>query len=281
MKIKMTRTKWIVSSILFLIVAYLIFISIIGGPAKLGKIYYVKGNYEEAVYFYNIAIRKAKEKKNLKELAELNRELGLTYLEKGELKKAKEYVNKALEMDLKLYGENNINTLTNELYLTVFEYKKDKTKTNETIQSYENIINKAYNIKNKNEDYYRFMGECYRSISAVYVDIKQIDDAIKFIEKAIKMDEKILESKNISIVDDYNILGSLYISKNEEEKGLYYFEKALEAAKKNNISNEYQTVKDVQKAIALTSETFKYKDKLLTDIKQALKEKTKEKLNNE
>ena len=277
MKIKMTKMRWVVGTILLLIIGFITFIMIIAKPYKLAKIEYVKGNYDKAIYFYDIAIKNANEKKDIRKVVELNRGLGLAYVKKGDIKKAKEYVNKALKIDLKLYGENNLNTVWDYFNLASFDYTKNKDNPDKVISDVMQILEKAYKIKTKNEEYYYFIANCYSNISVVYGDKKEYGKAIEYAQKASEINIKKFKGQDINI---YNNLASLYATTNNYEKALYYYSEALSVAKKYNMTN-YQMLRDIEMNMEATNEKLTYRNQMLIDIKKNLTKTVKLTKNNE
>jgi tetratricopeptide (TPR) repeat protein len=271
MKIKMTRTKWIVSSILFLMIAYIILMINITTYEKLAKIEYQKGDYKDAIFFYNKALDKeVKNKKNLTKIAELNRGLSLVYLKKGELEKAKEYVKKALKIDLKLHGKNNINTVCDYFNLVSFDYAINKNNPDKIISDCLKILKKAKNIEKKDEEYYDLIARVYSNISKVYGDKKEYNKAIEYAKKALEINETKLKEKYYGILYLYNNIGSLYINNRNYDKGLYYFQKAFNIAKKYRININHTIMREIQKNIKTTNENLNYRNKMLTEIKKDL-----------
>jgi tetratricopeptide (TPR) repeat protein len=244
----MKKIKWIIISLslifCFLLVSFFVFALFIADPMDMAKISTAKGDYDRTLRYCQRAILQSeKKKKDAHKIAEINRTMGVVYLYKKDVQKAEMYLNKALELDLKNYGENNENTLNDKLNLIASNYLKNKANPDKIINDYKSILNIINNKNNGNQSLYYTAVTCCTHIAEIYNDKNDFDTAIKYAEKSLDISLKMLD-KNMVVIKSYNNLGSLYYNKQQYSKSLYYYNKALEFADKINLNDKYMCLKE-------------------------------------
>ena len=139
-------------------------------------------------------------------------------LKKGEFAKSIEYYRKALEIQPKFFA-SKIGIATN---LTLMEEHDAACDELETIREETNdpgILQQMNFAK-----------------SVVNVDRRDFDQAIGFIENNISISKEIKD--NLSLGNELNNLGTLYLMQGDNKKSLKYFEKSLEYFERSDISQD-------------------------------------------
>lgn len=249
----------ICSLFIILIVVILVWILFFVNIAKLAGIYYFKGDYDKAIKYYNIAVKKAvnnqsisyyklpftiKNKKNKINISDYYTKIGLSYFEKGNLEKAEEYINKSLKINVS--KNDRIKVERDNINLTSIEYEKEKN-TDETIEKMGQSLKFFYEIKNKNEEIYVIIANLYNSLGELYENKKLYNEAIKYTEMALKINQNQLKEKNIfDIILNYNNLGGLYLEIGNHKKAIANYKKGLEIANKFRLNTKYIIVKKLK-----------------------------------
>ncbi len=222
-------------------------------------------HHDEAIRHYEIALGiETLKSGNEQRVATLLNNLGLAWEGKGEYDKANEYYKKALQIDLKVLGENHPNVAReyNNLgwtwaskgeYDKAIEYYKKALQIDLKVfgENHPNVAIRYNNLglarASKGEydkaiDYYekalpidlKAFGENHPNVATKYNNLGsawkakgQYDKAIKYFEKALQMYMKVLGENHPNVAIGYNNLGSTWDSKGEYDKAIEYFEKAL------------------------------------------------------
>jgi tetratricopeptide (TPR) repeat protein len=269
MKIKMTKKKWIVSSILGFIVlcilSFLFYSFFIVNPYDIGKREYVKGHYDKAISLTRWAIRKEiNHNKDMNKIADYYTSIGLSYFGKGELEKARNYVNKALDMNKK--NRNYINIFQNRINLATFDYEENKDNPDKTIEVFIDILKMSDKLQ-KTDKVLILISSIYKKISEIYFENKKYDKAIENSKKSLDILSKTKREYVFDILIDYNNLGSIYINEAEEEKAMHYFEKAIPLIKKYGLNENYEIVKKINSNIYTLTKILKMKTQGLEEAK--------------
>lgn len=151
--------------------------------------------------------------------------IGIAYYSKGDYDKALEYYEKALKIDLKIYGtEEHLDIATyygniGGVYYSKGDYKK-------ALKYYK----KALKIYGTEE--HPGIATNYSNIGVVYYSKGDYDRALEYYEKAVDIDLKVYETEeHPNIATRYSNIGGVYDSKGDYEKALKYHEKALKIDK--------------------------------------------------
>ena len=145
--------------------------------------------------------------------------VGLSHLSfyAGDLNKAEEYSEKAMDVGIKSYGEFNPNmTFVYVSYANILESQK---KYEEAIA----LLEKSLKIRESTYgEYHHWTCESYYDLANSYIMIKAYDKAEKLYKKAIEIGEKTQSSKYLANAKNY--LAKLYL---DQEINLEYAEQLL------------------------------------------------------
>jgi tetratricopeptide (TPR) repeat protein len=223
---------------------------------ELGTIFYYLGELDEALEFYENALKLAKELKMKENMAIELGNIGNVYISKGDLDKALEYHEKALKMEgelgrkektadvlghigivygtkseldkaleyftksLELYVEIGIaGGMANQLGNIGIIYK-NKGELDKALEHHEESLKMNLVLGRKKE-----MAANYANIGIVYATKGKLGKALEYYEKALNLDEEL--GRKEGIAEDFVSIGAVYKEKGELEKALEYYEKAL------------------------------------------------------
>jgi len=213
------------------------------------------GKYDDAIYYYNLALNFETEDRT--EKATLLNNIGSSLRSKGEYDNAIENYEKALVIVKNFYGEehpsiaryyNNIGVawLNKGIYDKAIEY-----------------FEKALAIKEKIYDNeHPEISLVYNNFGGVSYSKGEYEKAIEYFEKALAIDKKYYGEEHPLIAYKYNNLGGIWIMKGNYDKAYEYFDKALMIDKKfyndehpdiairyNNIGGVFYRKRQYDKAI--------------------------------
>ncbi|NQE04972.1 Photosystem I assembly protein Ycf3 [ANME-1 cluster archaeon GoMg1] len=145
------------------------------------------------------------------------RNIGIAYATKGELEKALEYFEKALELDEEL----GIKEGMAPDYGNIGNVYQNEGELEKALEYYEKALklHKELGIKEG-------MTADYGNIGNVHGIKGELDKAMKCFETALKLDEELGIKEGMAT--DYGNIGIIYFTKGELDKALEYYEKALE-----------------------------------------------------
>ena len=154
--------------------------------------------------------------------------LGAAWNAKGNYDKAIEYYEKALQSDLKTFGENhpNVATYRNNLGATW----KAKGEYDKAIEYYEMALKS--DLKNFGENHQK-VATRWNNLGEVWRAKGDYDKAINYYEKALNSDLKNFGENHPNIAAYRNNLGVAWNAKGEHDKAIEYLEKALQSDLKN------------------------------------------------
>lgn len=134
---------------------------------------------------------------------------------------AKEHFEKALEIRLKLFGRNNINTGRTYRLLSNIYFRLSQP---ETAYSYaQTALDIQHGILGEeNEE----IAECYQVLSNAYFGLDDSDNEILYLRKALEIRKKVLGEKHYKTAECYNNIGVYYSSKEQYEEALKQHQKA-------------------------------------------------------
>ena len=183
--------------------------------------------------------------------------LGAAWNAKGNYDKAIEYYEKALNSDLKNYGEDhpNVATYRNNLGATW----KAKGEYDKAIEYYEVALNS--DLKNFGENHPK-VATRWNNLGEVWRAKGKYDKAIGYYEKALNSDLKNFGENHPNIAAHQNNLGVAWNAKGEHDKAIEYLEKALKsdlktfgenhsnvATYRNNLGTAFNAKGEYDKAI--------------------------------
>lgn len=229
---------------------------------NLAILHHIKGEYEEALVFYNKSLTIRKEINDKKKIASSYNNIGVIYKSKGLYDKALDIYEKSLKIkeeigDKKGVGSTfiNIGVIYEKQgdYNKALDYFFKGLKINEEIDSKKNIA------------------VAYNNIGNIYELQLNYDQAIKYYFKSLKIREKTNNDKGIALV--YNNIGLVYQAKSDYKNALFYLKKSLEMKKKhkdkrgiaytqNNIGTLYFAQKQYNKALEYYNKSLKTKQEI-------------------
>ncbi len=224
---------------------------------RVGNIYWEKGNYDKALNMYNIVERIYKEQKS-HQLPLLIKDIAMVYFNRGDYKKSREELLRALEYDL---NEKDKYKILGNLALVSFRMGEyDKTK-----KIYDECLSFAAQIDDKNEEAILNM-----RIGLLMYEQDKWDESLKYYEKALQLNKEIGNKRNEAIV--LGNIGTVYMSMDENEKSLKYLTEALDIDREignlenesiilGNIANAYGNMGEYDRALEY------YKESLTVDRK--------------
>jgi len=197
---------------------------------SLGLTYYILGEYDKAIEFFNKALligKKVYPDEILHpDIAIRYNNIGSAYFSKTDCDKAIEFYNKALLIYKKIYpdekhpcialGYNNIGS--------AYDFKKDYDKAID-------FYNKALLIDKKfyPDEMHHDIANDYHNIGLAYGNKGEYDKAIEFFNKALLIDKNIYPAEiHPDISACYNNIGLAYDKKGEYDKAIEFYNKALE-----------------------------------------------------
>ncbi|MEI9944907.1 MAG: sensor histidine kinase [Chitinophagaceae bacterium] len=222
----------------------------------LGIIFYLKENYDTAIYLYKQAVDIREKLKDELGIAGLYNKIGIIYQKQGQFDKALVNQFKALELFQTLkndfgvsYSLNNIGIINQNMgrYDEAASYQKKsiaiKEKMNDKLGiagSYVNLAN-IYLIKkdyDTSELYYKkaiamsrelgdkdYLSNALNNLGNLYFQTKKFDAAIPIISESLELRSSIGDTKGM--VSCMNNLGDIYIEKNMTDTAQSILTKAL------------------------------------------------------
>ena len=150
--------------------------------------------------------------------------LGTAWNAKGKYDKAIEYYEKALEFDLKAFGEDHPDVATYRNNLG--SAWKAKGEYDKAIEYYKKALKS--DIKTFGEDHPK-VATRWNNLGEVWWAKGEYDKAIEYYEKALESDTKTFDEGHPKIAAYRNNLGVAWSAKGEYDKAIEYLEKALKS----------------------------------------------------
>ena len=195
--------------------------------------------------------------------------IGRAYRLKGEYKKAIECYEKALEIRLKITGENHPDTAT--IYNNIGEAYYYKGEYDRAIEFYKKAVKiRAQTLGEMHPD----IATSYNDIGMAYFYKGEYDKAIECYKKAVKIRIHTLGEMHPYTASSYNNIGVAYYGKGEHDKSIEYYQKALKIRLKtlgethtaicyNNIGEAYHCKGEYDKAIEYREKAREIWEKVL------------------
>jgi tetratricopeptide (TPR) repeat protein len=166
--------------------------------------------------------------------------IGLIYLNKGELNRALVYFQKSFEISKKLDDKRWLGMAYGNIGL-VYQYKGEM---NESLYYYKKYLMISEEIGDK-----QGIGSSCKNIGRIYLEIYNFDKALNYFKKAEKIFKVIGDKVNLS--DIYNNLSELNIEKGSYYKGKIFAHKALSYARETGaIPQEVYALSSLGKALS-------------------------------
>ncbi|MCP4349761.1 MAG: tetratricopeptide repeat protein [Desulfobacterales bacterium] len=166
-------------------------------------------------------VAEATEEKDENVAALLN-ELGYVYWQLGDYRKAREYYEKALAIDINVFGDNHPNIAID--YNNLGAAYHDLGEARKATEYYEKALAIDINVFGENHPKvairYNNLGEACRITGKVH-------KATEYYEKALAIDINVFGENHPDVAIDYNNLGAAYRALGDAYKATEYYEKAL------------------------------------------------------
>ena len=192
---------------------------------QLGRIYNLKGDFNEAIKYYKRALENFQTLGNKATVALVNNNIGVLYKKKGEYNIAIEYYLNSLKIRKKLKDKKkSAYTLSNigSLNIDIGNYSK----AIEFLRESEILLiefNQLYELS-----------KVYTNLGVAFFRMRKEKKALENYKKAIEINQKLgFHDKNINL---YNNIGSLYYQKRNLKEAHYYYQKSLSKQEKYHLS---------------------------------------------
>lgn len=214
-----------------------------------------RGNYEEAIKYYEKALQISKRinyiqgwADNLSNIGVIYKNQALQYIEKKEYKKAEEYLDsaekiykEAKDLDRKI---RNLNGITSDLINLGIVYTHQR-KNAKAIGAFEECINISKDLKD-----YSTIGKAQGGIGRVHISAGNFDKAIFFLEQSLKTLLKTTDFHSLAI--STGNLGTTYYLKKEMKKAEEYLSAAVNLFNSMNLeSPEFKKFKQLLEEIRI------------------------------
>ncbi|UCE37634.1 MAG: tetratricopeptide repeat protein [Thermoplasmata archaeon] len=228
--------------------------------ANIGRIYRKKGEYNESIRKLTEALDLVKNEGGKEEALVLEK-IGMTYLRRGDYKRAFEYLEKSLEIGEIIGDQKDIATCLKNIgcmYWSRGEHEKalknfekslkihDKIGDQPGIHACLNNIGEVHRIKGEYERALEWLEKSLRigekignqigigfnliNIGNAYTQIGEYDKALKHLEKGLKIGKKI--GAQTVIADGYWVTAETYLKKSDMKGALDFCDRVFDLSKK-------------------------------------------------
>ncbi|MBF0556255.1 MAG: tetratricopeptide repeat protein [Nitrospirae bacterium] len=159
-------------------------------------------------------------------LSQLYNELGSLYIHLGTkdgLKKGMDYYEKALNIDIDMYGEEHPSAADD--YNNIGLAWNNMGESKKALEYYEKALKIDLKIYGENHPN---VAIGYNNIGSAWYSMGESKKALEYYEKALKIDLKIYGENHPNVATEYNNMGNAWDIIGESKKSLEYYEKALE-----------------------------------------------------
>ncbi len=240
---------------------------------NIGGVYYYKGNYDNALKYYNKSLNM-----RLKTLGDEHPDvaasfnnIGLVYHKKGDYDNALKYYQKTLKIELKTLGDEHPDVAAS--YNTIGLVCREKGNYDNALKYY----NKSLNIRLKTLGYeHPDVGMSYNNIGIVYDYKGNYDSALRYHNKSLNIWLKILGDEHPLVGSSYNNIGAIYRNKADYDSALKYYNKSMDILLKiygdehPNVATNYNNIGDVYCEKGDYDSALKYYNKSLNILLKAL-----------
>jgi tetratricopeptide (TPR) repeat protein len=227
---------------------------------ELGVIFYYSGELEKALEYYEKALELEEELEIKEEITAILGNIGIVYSTRGELDKALEYLEKALKLDEELERKEGMAAVLGNIGIVY----KTKGELDKALEYYEKALKLHEELGRKRE-----MGANLGNIGVVHGIKGELDKALEYLEKALKLDEELGRKEGIAAV--LGNIGIVYKTKGELDKALEYYEKALELdeelGRKEGVADDLGNIGIVYRAKGELDKALEYYEKALRFFK--------------
>lgn len=230
------------------------------------EIAYNRGNYREALKYYEQSIEQAKKTKDIISVSILKSNMAKIYYELRDYEKTKDCINYRLNIAVKT-GDKRGEALA---YGGLANIHFDQGDYNKALEYYMKNLNIAKTLHDK-----KTMGMAIGNIANIYYFLGQYDNAIEYYKKSITLLEETGHSKSIAI--SHCNLGSVYFHKGNLDKALKYQLILYNTANKLNdrillahahkwMGHIYREMGDFKKSLKNHNESLKIMKKISNKI---------------
>ncbi|NGY95471.1 hypothetical protein NEOC84_001391, partial len=148
--------------------------------------------------------------------------LGIIYQQQGNLNKALEYSQKALAIDLKLFGKNHPKVAA--CYNNLGQIYQDQGNLEKAADYTQKAL--AIDLKLFGENHPK-VAICYNNLGQIHQDQGNLEKAADYTQKALAIDLKLFGENHPALTRDYNNLAQIYQDQGNLDKAEDYTNKAL------------------------------------------------------
>ncbi len=211
-----------------------------------GDILTIKGDWDEALFYYDEALKISKAINERNKQAEAHRNLARIYFQRSDWEKALNHLKEALRISIEQKDDYGIaNT-----YFWFGSVSHRQGRYDEAVEHFNKCMQYAKKI-----NYLPGIARTYTGLSDVYVDLGKYDEAIEYYQKSIEILNKTGLIYHMSEV--YNRIGVAYCKQRDKvEKALEYYNKRIE------ISQNIGDIIGVGYSLSNAAECYTYKMQL-------------------
>jgi tetratricopeptide (TPR) repeat protein len=222
----------------------------------IGNCNYMKGNYPQALEYYNTGLKIAEELSDKSLQVKFLSNIGVVYVEQSDYPKALEYYFKALKISEEL-GDKRIMAINLGNIGNVYNYQSDYPKA---LEYYFKALKIAEELEDK-----RGMAADLGNIGVVYKEQSDYPKALEYYFKALKIAEELGDKRYMAI--NLGNIGNVYANQSDYPKALEYYFKALkideELGNKRGMAIDLGNIGNLYRKTGKFKESEKY-------LKQAL-----------
>ena len=156
--------------------------------------------------------------------------MGGIYQVQGDISRAKEYYEKALNISLSVNGENDLGVAV--CYSNIGGIYQDQGDYVNALTYYK----KALEIQLSYGEISPDVSTTYNNIGNLYSDQRNKSKALEYYEKSLKIDLSLYREDHPQVATQYYNIGQVYYSQKNYDKALEYNEKALEGLLVNGVN---------------------------------------------
>ena len=237
----------------------------------LGRAFQRIGDYDRSILYYKKCLATRLNDENLKahpSIAVIYNNLGQLNSIKGFYKKALEYFNLSMKINLNCFGPDSI-LVADLLNNIAFNYYSNR-EYNRSIENFE----KSINIYEKRVGFFsKEVATSFNNLGLVYSALKEFDLGVEYHSKSLQIRLKLFGKNDYNVAYSYGNLGSVLYKQKKYGEALIYFETNLKiirnffgenhsvtATSYNNIGGVYKSINDFKNALIYAKKALKIKN---------------------
>jgi signal transduction histidine kinase/Tfp pilus assembly protein PilF len=197
---------------------------------NIGIIHTQSGDYNAALKDYLIAIDYEKKINNKKGIAEGLNNIGVVHYYMGDMENTLIYLKKSMEITQEI-GDLKV---LKKGYINIGAIHQHNKEFIEALEFYEKGYNIAVEVNDQHD-----INLTLHNIAQVYVIQGKLDKAEEYYNKSLAFEEKFGNKRGVAI--DYINLGNLYNKRKNFSKSLMFFNSAIQITKDNGYVKELET----------------------------------------